>query len=258
MLSATSFASVAPSLIQLPAAEQCLVADQSCSQIKALVAGAQLPVLVGEQNGDPLKGISEDLRQQREAGQPIRTLHLIAHGRPGAFRIGNVWIDAEALKAHANELAHWGVEAIALWSCHVGADADFVALLAELSGAQVLASADWLGRDGDGNERLQLGAWSLADVTDASAWPASFRLASVPYDEISTGALSQRLSSQPDDLLLLDVKPLASSAADAIDGTDADFPAIYANLFGECTFDPSKGGWDYYYFTSYALPDFVG
>lgn len=66
---------------------------------------------------------------------PVGTLHLIAHGRPGAFRIGNVWIDAEALKAHAADLAHWGVETIALWSCHVGADADFVALLAELSGA---------------------------------------------------------------------------------------------------------------------------
>ena len=42
------------------------------------------------------------------------------------------------------------------------------------------------------------------------------------------------------------------------DGTDADFPAIYADLFGERTFINSKGGWDYEYFTSYALPDFVG
>ena len=42
------------------------------------------------------------------------------------------------------------------------------------------------------------------------------------------------------------------------DGTDADFPAIYADLFGERTFINSKGGWTYDYFTSYALPDFVG
>ena len=42
------------------------------------------------------------------------------------------------------------------------------------------------------------------------------------------------------------------------DGTDADFPAIYADLFGERTFINSNGGWDYEYFTSYALPDFVG
>ena len=28
--------------------------------------------------------------------------------------------------------------------------------------------------------------------------------------------------------------------------------------FGERNFDPSKGGWDYEYFTSYALADFIG
>ena len=42
------------------------------------------------------------------------------------------------------------------------------------------------------------------------------------------------------------------------DGSDADFPAIYADLFGERTFNNSKGGWGYDYFTSYALPDFIG
>ena len=79
------------------------------------------------------------------------------------------------LKAHATELASWGVETIALWSCHVGADAGFVALLEELTGARVLASADWLGRDG-AYERLQLGEWQLSDLVDQQAWPAQFRL----------------------------------------------------------------------------------
>jgi hypothetical protein len=75
---------------------------------------------------------------------PVKTLHVLAHGRPGAFRFGDQWIDAESLKAHAAELASWDIETIALWSCHVGADANFVALLEELSGARVLASADWV------------------------------------------------------------------------------------------------------------------
>ena len=43
---------------------------------------------------------------------------------------------------------------------------------------------------------------------------------------------------------------LQVSVVDMGDGTDADFPAIYADLFGERTFDPRKGGWDYDYFTS--------
>ena len=36
------------------------------------------------------------------------------------------------------------------------------------------------------------------------------------------------------------------------------YASINPPQFGERTFDPSKGGWDYDYFTSYALPDFVG
>ena len=145
-----------------------LVADLHCSQIQGLVAGAQLPVLAGEEPGRPLEWISQGLRQRRAEGDPPRVLHLIAHGRPGAFRLSDQWVDAEALKAHAAELAHWGVETIALWSCCVGADADVVALLEEFTGARVLASADWLGRDG-AYERLQLGEWQLSDLVDPSA-----------------------------------------------------------------------------------------
>ena len=185
MLLAMPFTTVDSSLTRACETEQCLVADRSCSQIQALVEGAQLPVLDGTPQGHPLQWISQGLRQRRAEGDPPWVLHLIAHGRPGAFRIGDAWIDAEALKAHANELAHWGVETIALWSCYVGADAGFVALLEELSGARVLASADWLGRDGE-HEQLQLGDWQLSDLVDPSAWPAQFRLEE--FDDELTGS----------------------------------------------------------------------
>tara|TARA_B100001939_G_C16593732_1_gene467969 strand:- start:27 stop:263 length:237 start_codon:yes stop_codon:yes gene_type:complete len=45
MLLATSIATVDSPQNRVFALEHCLVADQSCSQIQALVAGAQLPVL---------------------------------------------------------------------------------------------------------------------------------------------------------------------------------------------------------------------
>ena len=41
------------------------------------------------------------------------------------------------------------------------------------------------------------------------------------------------------------------------DGTDADFLAIYTDLFGERTFDDNSA-WSYEYNTSYALPEFGG
>ena len=67
-----------------------LVADLHCSQIQALVKGAKPPLLaMSAAPQHPLAWISRGLQQQREAGQPVRTLHLIAHGRPGAFRIGD-------------------------------------------------------------------------------------------------------------------------------------------------------------------------
>ena len=42
------------------------------------------------------------------------------------------------------------------------------------------------------------------------------------------------------------------------DDTDANFPAIYDDLFTEKTFDPSSGGWSYAVLTSYGLPEWGG
>jgi hypothetical protein len=41
------------------------------------------------------------------------------------------------------------------------------------------------------------------------------------------------------------------------ESSDADFPAIYADLFGERTFDPNRD-WSYEVFNSFGLPDFLG
>ena len=39
------------------------------------------------------------------------------------------------------------------------------------------------------------------------------------------------------------------------DDTDADFPAIYGDLFEQQTFDPADRGWRYDVQPSYGLPD---
>ena len=152
-----------------------LVGDTHCIQIQALLAGATAPLLGWHQSDHALSQITAELRRRREQGEPVHALHVLAHGRPGAFRIGDQWIDAEALKRHAADLASWGVETIALWSCHVGVDRDYTALLEELSGARLLSTNSWIGRDGQG-QHLQLGDWQLSDLMDASGWPEQFRL----------------------------------------------------------------------------------
>jgi Ca2+-binding RTX toxin-like protein len=125
---------------------------------------------------------------------------VLAHGRPGAFRFGEQWVDAEALKAHAAELAQWGVRTIALWSCHLGADANFVALLEELTGARVLASGSWLGRDAN-KEQLQLGDWHLSELVQPEAWPTQFRLEDLDDELLGTKKPDRLSGGRGNDLL---------------------------------------------------------
>ena len=41
------------------------------------------------------------------------------------------------------------------------------------------------------------------------------------------------------------------------DSSDADFPAIFGDLFGKRMFDATNGGWSFKRHASYALPDFL-
>lgn len=72
--------------------------------------------------------------------QPIATLHRVIHGCPGRFHIGANQINSNTLLADAHHLASWGIGSLALWSCHAGADPDFIALLQELTGSRVWSS----------------------------------------------------------------------------------------------------------------------
>ena len=110
-------------------------------------------------------------------GASVTTLHLVAHGRAGAFRLGNRWISTASLVAAAGELALWKLERIALWSCHTAADPGFIATLAELTGSRVLASSAVINSHeaqtitSPGGETLQLQA--LFSEPAISTWAGS-------------------------------------------------------------------------------------
>jgi hypothetical protein len=118
-----------------------IVADGLCPQIAKLLPAAQYEVVRVSQTASPLASITEALQ-----GQAIDTLHLLAHGRAGALQICGQWINAATLITHASELSKWQVRTIALWSCNVGADRNFVALLEELTGARTWSSNKRIGR----------------------------------------------------------------------------------------------------------------
>jgi Ca2+-binding RTX toxin-like protein len=79
-------------------------------------------------------------------------LAIVAHGQPGAIQIGNGKIDRAMLEARSGLLQEWGLDSISLYSCEVGADAEFMQRFGELTGAQIAASTGKLGA----------GNWELA------------------------------------------------------------------------------------------------
>ena len=68
--------------------EHLLLADAGCSQLEMLLKGALLPAGPCLDGQNFFHAVTAALTRKRAIGDPPRTLHLIAHGRPGAFRIG--------------------------------------------------------------------------------------------------------------------------------------------------------------------------
>jgi Ca2+-binding RTX toxin-like protein len=72
-------------------------------------------------------------------------LAIVAHGQSGAIQIGNGKIDRATLETRSGLLQEWGLDSIALYSCEVGADAEFIKRFSELTGAKIAASTSKLG-----------------------------------------------------------------------------------------------------------------
>lgn len=66
-----------------------IMTDSTDPEIAALVAGAQHEVVELGRSADPLQAILAALTERRAAGAKLDTLHLVAHGRPGALQIAS-------------------------------------------------------------------------------------------------------------------------------------------------------------------------
>ena len=82
---------------------------------------------------------------QRLAGAPCDSLHLVGHGAPGQVALGS-GLNRQVLLEHAEAIQQWGAKRIVLWSCNTAQDHSFIALLQQLSNAEVIASAAPLGQ----------------------------------------------------------------------------------------------------------------
>ena len=90
--------------------------------------------------GDPIQEISEQLRQRNQAGIKTRELHIVAHGSNGEVKLGNTFLTKQYLKEYSPLLKKWKLEAIYLWSCEAGLNADLTTTLQECTRAEIYSS----------------------------------------------------------------------------------------------------------------------
>ncbi|KPQ36187.1 MAG: putative Ca2+-binding protein [Phormidium sp. OSCR] len=96
-------------------------------------------------SGNPIATIGRLLQQQA----PVRSLHILSHGRPGALRLGDRWITAADLCA--TDLAAWRESltdeaTISLYGCNLAReDLTLPERFAQLTGASVAASRTAMG-----------------------------------------------------------------------------------------------------------------
>ncbi len=123
-----------------------LVSDGLAADLNSLVQAALVPTSRLGASADPIGAITAMLQRRRQLGQPVRELHLLAHGEGGRLRLGGEWIDQHTILGQLSRLAAWRLQRLALWSCGLGGNGELLNLLAASTGAEVFSSPGLLGR----------------------------------------------------------------------------------------------------------------
>ena len=124
---------------------------------KGLLHDHELVLLSPDQDG--LGQISQVLLQRRD----VQSVHIVAHGDAGQFRLGNQIIDGKVVQDRQAEFRAWSrslteTADILIYGCDTGAEASGLSLIdqiAKLTGADVTASTDKTGAESLG------GNWDL-------------------------------------------------------------------------------------------------
>ena len=124
-----------------------VIADGRSVDVAELLKGAKEPVFQIGSTDDPIELISKVLDRQRQEGQSIKELHVIAHGSQEGIHLSDQFIDANELEKNAVELETWNLKRIVLWSCYVGGNSQWIDKLAELTGAEVFSSQEQINRE---------------------------------------------------------------------------------------------------------------
>tara|TARA_Y100001968_G_scaffold82190_1_gene73245 strand:- start:2804 stop:3388 length:585 start_codon:yes stop_codon:yes gene_type:complete len=153
-----------------------IIADGQSADLAELLNGAKEPVFQIGSTDDPIGLISKVLDRQRQEGQFVEELHLIAHGSQEGIHLGSQFIDTPELEKNAVELGTWNLKRIVLWSCYVGGNSHWIDKLEELTGAEVFSSQGQINRDNTeiySDQSTLLDLSSVIDNDILSNWEGS-------------------------------------------------------------------------------------
>ncbi|MFS8119799.1 MAG: DUF4347 domain-containing protein, partial [Microcoleus sp.] len=121
-----------------------------------VLPGQQVVILDRSKNG--IEQITSKIENYASTNGAIDSVHIISHGSSGSMQLGNTALGSENIDQYKSQLQKWQTSLspeadIMLYGCDVaaGTGANFVNKFSELTGADVAASTNITGRDGDWN-----------------------------------------------------------------------------------------------------------
>jgi len=131
------------------------------------LAGGVLPgaeIIILDKNGNGVEQITAKLQTIAAAGGTVDQVHIFSHGSPGSLQLGSATLNSDNLPEYESQLQGWrnalSDEAdMVFYGCDVaaGSGSDFVDRLGELTGADIAASTDLTGDDGNWNLEFATG-----------------------------------------------------------------------------------------------------
>ncbi|MEM8832505.1 MAG: DUF4347 domain-containing protein [Cyanobacteria bacterium P01_G01_bin.19] len=147
----------------LTSSNQLLFIDSAVENYQILIDNLveSIEVVILDNRQDGVFQITETLKQYDN----LDAVHIVSHGNSGELLLGNTVLNRESISKYENELNHWGnaIEEegdFLLYGCNVALGEDgshFLEDLSQFTGADILASVDNTGQDGDWELEAEVG-----------------------------------------------------------------------------------------------------
>ncbi len=183
---------------------QLLFIDSTVKDYQLLIDNLteEVEIIIVDNKNDGIFQIAETLSQY----DSLDAVHIVSHGNSGELFLGNTILNQDNLTEYQDELNDWGnaIEEegdILLYGCNVALGeygSHFIEELSQVTDADILASIDNTGKDGDWELEAKVGEVETISIFDSNIH-STYRHNLQFSDTISTGGGGGGDFDDPDD-----------------------------------------------------------